>query len=44
MDVIHHAGEIRQARNILEQAVALRPDLSAARRELTILQRTLDVL
>jgi tetratricopeptide (TPR) repeat protein len=38
------AGEIRQARNILEQAVALRPDLTAARRELTVLQRTLDAL
>src|SRR5262249_19647154 len=35
-------GELRKARNILEQAVALKPD-PAAQRQLAILQRTLDV-
>jgi Flp pilus assembly protein TadD len=35
-------GELRKARNILAQAVALKPD-PAARRQLAILQRTLDV-
>jgi tetratricopeptide (TPR) repeat protein len=37
-------GELKKARNVLEQAVALRPDLPAARRDLTTLRRTLDVL
>ncbi len=37
-------GELKKARNILEQAVALRPDLVSARRDLSMLQRTLDVL
>jgi hypothetical protein len=39
---LQHTGELRQARNILEQSVALKPD-PAARRQLDILQRTLDV-
>jgi tetratricopeptide (TPR) repeat protein len=37
-------GELHKARNVLEQAVALRPDLANARRELQTLERTLDVL
>jgi tetratricopeptide (TPR) repeat protein len=41
---LERTGELRKARNILEQAVALRPDLARARRELQTLQRTLDVL
>jgi tetratricopeptide (TPR) repeat protein len=41
---LERAGELRQARNILEQAVALRPNLAPARRELQTLQRALDVL
>jgi Flp pilus assembly protein TadD len=35
-------GELRQASNILEQAVALRPDLTPARQHLRVLQQTLD--
>ena len=38
---LQRTGELRKARNILEQAVALKPD-PAARRQLAILQRTLD--
>jgi tetratricopeptide (TPR) repeat protein len=38
---LERTGELRKARNILEQAVALRPG-PAARRELQVLQRTLD--
>ena len=40
---LERTGELRKARNILEQAVALRPDLAPARRELQTVQRTLDV-
>lgn len=35
-------GELRKARNVLEQAVALKPE-PATRRQLAILQRTLDI-
>jgi tetratricopeptide (TPR) repeat protein len=41
---LESTGELRQARNILEQAVALRPDLAPARAELEKLRRSLDVL
>jgi tetratricopeptide (TPR) repeat protein len=41
---LERTGELRKARNILEQAVALRPELAPARRELQLLQRTLGVL
>ncbi len=37
-------GELRKASHLLEQAVALRPDLTEARRDLAVLRRTLDVL
>jgi tetratricopeptide (TPR) repeat protein len=38
------SGELVKARNVLEQAVALRPDLPSARRDLQVLNRTLDLL
>jgi Flp pilus assembly protein TadD len=40
---LERTGELRKARNILEQAVALQPNLVPARRELQTVQRTLDV-
>jgi tetratricopeptide (TPR) repeat protein len=38
------SGELGKARNVLEQAIALRPDLPTARRDLQVLSRTLDVM
>jgi Flp pilus assembly protein TadD len=40
---LERTGELRKARNILEQALALQPNLAPARRELQTVQRSLDV-
>jgi tetratricopeptide (TPR) repeat protein len=39
---LQRTGELRKACNILQQAVALQPNLAPARRDLQTLQRTLD--
>jgi hypothetical protein len=41
---LKRTGELKKAQHVLEQAVALRPDLTAARRDLEVLRRTLEVL